>query len=156
MKTGLAIAVLAVGLALTAQAQTPNVRFLNPPTIGTPRGYTHVVEVNGTNRIIYLAGQLGVDTGGNIPAPGDFRAQATQVFENLKNALASVDARFEHVVKMNTYLTDIRTQLPIVREVRDRYVNTAAPPASTTIEISRLAREGLMIEIEAVAVVPVK
>jgi enamine deaminase RidA (YjgF/YER057c/UK114 family) len=149
-----AVAILA---SLPAGAQTPPagapaVRFLNPPTIAQPRGYTHVVEVTGPGRIIYVAGQLGYDVSGKVPDPGDFRAQATQVFENLKAALDSVCARFEHVVKFNTFLTDIRAQIPIYREVRDRYVSTAAPPASTTVEIPRLAREGALIEVEAVAV----
>lgn len=62
--------------------------------------------------------------------------------------------RFEHVVKFNTFLTDIRAQIPIYREVRDRYVSTAAPPASTTVEIPRLAREGALTEVEAIAVLP--
>ena len=52
----------------------PAVRFLNPPTIAQPRGYTHVVEVTGPGRIIYVAGQLGYDVSGKVPEPGDFRA----------------------------------------------------------------------------------
>ena len=87
--------------AQTAPAGAPAVRFLNPPTIAQPRGYTHVVEVTGPGRIIYVAGQLGYDVSGKVPGPGDFRAQATQVFENLKTALDSVCARFEHVVKFS-------------------------------------------------------
>jgi enamine deaminase RidA (YjgF/YER057c/UK114 family) len=152
-----ALAMLASALpagAQTAPAGAPAVRFLNPPTIAQPRGYTHVVEVTGPGRIIYIAGQLGYDVTGKVPEPGDFRAQATQVFENLKAALDSVGARFEHVVKFNTFLTDIRAQIPIYREVRDRYVSTVAPPASTTVEIPRLAREGALIEVEAIAVLP--
>ena len=143
---------------LPAQAQAPSSstaapRFLNPPGIGAPRGYTHVVEVTGPGRTIYIAGQLGYDKAGNVPAPGDFRAQATQVFENLKTALESVCARFENVVKFNTFLTDIRAQIPIFREVRDKYV-AATPPASTTVEIPRLARDTALIEVEAIAVLP--
>src|SRR5882757_10497460 len=131
-------------------------RFYNPPTIGKPTGYTHVVEATSPARIIYIAGQLGLDVDNKIVgAPGDFRAQAEQTFVNLKNALASVGAGFEHVVKLNNYLIDI-AHLGQFREVRDRFVNTAAPPASTTIAIAGLARPGALIEIEAVAVVPGK
>jgi enamine deaminase RidA (YjgF/YER057c/UK114 family) len=144
-----AIAFLAT--LLPAAAQTgPDIRFVNPDTIGKPRGYTHVVDVNRPSRIIYLAGQLGFDLD-NKPA-GDFRAQATLAYENIKNALASVGADFSDVVKITVYLTDIRAQIGIHREVRDKYVNTSAPPASTTIEISKLAREGGLIEVEALAV----
>ena len=66
-------------------------RFINPPTISKPPGYTHVVEATTPGRIVYVAGQLGLDTAGNVAgAPGDFRSQAKQTFENLKHALAAV------------------------------------------------------------------
>jgi enamine deaminase RidA (YjgF/YER057c/UK114 family) len=130
----------------------PNTRFLNPPAIHPPRGYSHVVEATGPGRIVYIAGQLGVDPAGKMGA--DFRAQAVQAFENLKAALAAVGSTFAQVVKVNMYFTDIDTQLPIAREVRDRYVNTAAAPASTAVQISKLARDGALYEIEAVALLP--
>jgi enamine deaminase RidA (YjgF/YER057c/UK114 family) len=133
---------------------TSNLRFLNPETMEKPPGYTHVVEMTGPGRIVYIAGQLGLDREGKlVGAPGDFRAQAQRAFENVKSALAAVGAGFEHVVKINNYLLDM-DHLPIFREVRDKYVNTAAPPASTTVQISKFARPGALYEIEAVAVVP--
>jgi enamine deaminase RidA (YjgF/YER057c/UK114 family) len=129
-------------------------RFLNPPAIPAPRGYSHVVETKGPSRTIYLAGQLGMAADGKFPGhPGDFRAQAVQCFENLKAALAAVGATFEHVVKLNNYLIDM-AHLPLYFEVRDRYVDTKNPPASTTIQISKLARDGALYEVEAIAVVP--
>lgn len=128
-------------------------RFLNPPSLYKPPGYSHVVEIKGPGRIVYIAGQLGYDAQGNlVGGPGDFRAQASQAFENLKLALAAVGAGFGDVVKLNNYLTDM-SHLPIFREVRDTYLNVSAPPASTTIEISKFARDGALIEIEAVAMV---
>jgi reactive intermediate/imine deaminase len=131
-------------------------RFLNPPTMPATRGYTHVVETRSPSRTIYLAGQLGMTPDGQFAgAPGDFRAQATQCFENLKAALAAADATFEHVVKVNVYFTDM-AHLPVYFEVRDRYVDTKAPPASTAVQVVRLARELALFEIEAIAVVPDK
>jgi len=131
-------------------------RFLNPSAIGKPSGYTHVVEATSPGRIIYIAGQLGLDVDNRIVGgSGEFRAQAEQTFLNLKNALAAVGASFEHVVKLNNYLIDM-AHLSIFREVRDHYIDTSAPPASTTIAISNLARPGALIEVEAVAVVPEK
>jgi enamine deaminase RidA (YjgF/YER057c/UK114 family) len=136
-------------------AASPNLRFINPSTMAKPPGYTHVIEATGPGRIVYIAGQLGLTLEGKLAAPpGDFRAQATQAFENLKNALAAVGAGFEHVVKLNNYLTDIRAQLPIYRDVRDSYVATANPPASTTLEVSKLAIDGALYEVEAVAILP--
>jgi len=129
-------------------------RHLNPPAIPAPRGYSHVVETKGPSRTIYLAGQLGMTADGKFAgAPGDFRAQAVQCFENIKAALEAVGAGFEHVVKVNNYLIDM-AHLPIYFEVRDRYVDTKNPPASTTIQISKLARPDALYEIEAIAVVP--
>ncbi|MGH6670547.1 MAG: RidA family protein [Xanthobacteraceae bacterium] len=129
-------------------------RFLNPSSIPAPRGYSHVVETKNPSRTIYLAGQLGMTADGKLAgAPGDFRAQAVQCFENVKAALAAVGAGFEHVVKLNNYLVDM-AHLPVYFEVRDRYVDTKNPPASTTIQISKLARDGALYEVEAVAVVP--
>ena len=126
-------------------------RFINPQALGKPPGYTHVVEVTAPARIVYIAGQLGVDRDGKVV--GDFRQQAVQTFENLKTALAAVGADFRHVVKLNNYLVD-RAQLPTFREVRDSYLAENDRPASTTVAISGLAREGALIEIEAVAMVP--
>ena len=100
---------------------------------------------------VYIAGQLGIDRDGKLSS--DFRLQAVQTFENLKNALAAVGGRFQDVVKLNNYLTDLK-YLPIFRQVRDSYLADANRPASTTIAISGLAREGALLEIEAVAVLP--
>ena len=126
-------------------------RFHNPPAIGKPSGYTHVVEAAHPGRIVYIAGQLGLDRDNKIV--GDFRAQAEQTFLNLKNALAAANAGFEHVVKLNNYFIDV-AHLPIFREVRDRYIDPSAPPASTAVAISSLARAGALLEVEAVAVMP--
>jgi len=154
----IAVAAAAAGataFAGSAQAQpAPQVRIFNPPTMAKPNGYSHVAEVTG-GRTVYIAGQIAVDPSGKlVGVPGDFRAQATQVFENLKNALAAVGGSFANVVKLNGYLTDAKAQLPILREVRDGYINKDAPPASTVVQVVALAREGLMIEVEVVAVLP--
>jgi enamine deaminase RidA (YjgF/YER057c/UK114 family) len=73
------------------------------------------------------------------------------VFENLQTALASVGASCADVVKLNSYLADV-AHLPILREVRARYLDAAALPASTTLAVAGFAREGALLEVEAVAV----
>jgi enamine deaminase RidA (YjgF/YER057c/UK114 family) len=125
-----------------------NLRFMNPEAIAKPGGYSHVVEITGPGRIVYIAGQLGLKPDGKIA--GDFRAQTVQAFENLKAALAAVGATFNDVVKLNNYLVDITANIGIYREVRDKYVNTAQPPASTTIGVPALARDGALFEAEAI------
>lgn len=131
------------------------VRRLDPPTMEKPPGYTHVVEIAGPGRIVYFAGQLGVDrTGAFVGAPGDFAAQCVQAFENLKTALEAVGAGFGHLVKINNYLVDVERNMAAFRAVRDRYLASSALPASTTIGVPALARPGGLFEIEAVAVLP--
>jgi enamine deaminase RidA (YjgF/YER057c/UK114 family) len=131
-----------------------NIRFFNPDTIAKPPGYSHVVEVTGPGRIVYFAGQLGMDRSGKMGA--NAREQIELAFENLKAALASVGAGFEHLVKINNYIVDISANIAQFREVRDKYVNTSAPPASTTIGVPELARPGALFEIEAIAILPPK
>ena len=134
---------------------TTEPRFLNPATLSKPPGYSHVVEIAGPGRIVYLAGQLGVDIEGKVVgAPGDFRAQAEQTFENIKAALAAVGAGVEHIVKINTYMVDIEKHVLIFREVRNRHMNMAAPPASTAVGVPALARPGALVEVEAIAMLP--
>jgi len=129
-------------------------RFLNPATMPATRGYTHVVETAAPARTIYLSGQLGMTLEGKFAGePGDFRAQATQAFENMKAALAAVGADFSHVVKITNYFVDM-AHLQTFFEVRDRFVDTKAPPASTAVQIVKLARTEALFEIEAIAVVP--
>ena len=132
-------------------------RFSNPKTLAPPPGYSYVVESTGPGRTIYFAGQLGVDTENKfVGGPGDFRAQCVQAFENMTLALKAAGARWGDVVKINNFLVDIESNMAAFREVRDHYLNTAAPPASTTIGVPALARPGGLFEIEAVAVLPAK
>ncbi len=124
----------------------------NPPTLSKPTGYTHIVEVTGPVRTIYIAGQIAFDKDGNVVGAGDMKAQAEQVFRNLEAALSAAGAKFADVVKMNTHVTDME-KAPAVREVRARYFGEATP-ASTLVQVVRLARPELMLEIEVIAAVP--
>src|SRR5215469_136798 len=131
-----------------------NLRFSNPDTMEKPPGYSHVVEVIGPSRVVYFAGQLGIDKSGRMGTSA--REQMELAFENVKAALASVGAGFEHVVKLNNYIVDIGANIAHYREVRAKYVNTSAPPASTTIGVPQLARPGAVFEVEAIAILPAK
>jgi enamine deaminase RidA (YjgF/YER057c/UK114 family) len=130
-----------------------NTRFINPPAIAKPPGYTHVVEITGPARIVYIAGQLGLDGSGELVG-SDFQAQVEQAFQNLRAALEAVGAKPEHIVKINNYIVDIGNNLPRFREVRNRHLNMAAPPASTTVGVTELARAGALFEIEAIVMLP--
>lgn len=128
------------------------IRFVNPTTLSKPVGYSHLAEVSNA-KMIYISGQVALDQAGNLVGEDDMRAQAQQVFTNLKAALEAVGADFNSVVKLNFYLLDI-SQVQAIGEVRDQYVNTQHPPTSTAVEVRRLFREDILIEVEAVAALP--
>jgi 2-iminobutanoate/2-iminopropanoate deaminase len=130
------------------------VKRTNPPTLSKPTGYTHLVEVTGPGKTIYIAGQIALDKDGNVVGAGNMKAQAEQVFKNLQAALDAAGAKFSDVVKMNTYVTDME-QAPAVREVRARYFGDTTP-ASTLVQVVHLARPEFLLEIEVIAAVPAR
>jgi enamine deaminase RidA (YjgF/YER057c/UK114 family) len=143
-------------VAQTTQAPpTSHLRFIQPPT-HSKQNYSHVVEATLPGRLIYVAGQMGLDINGNlVGAPGDFRAQATQAWENVKNALAAAGGGIEHIVKISQFMLHLRAHQPILREVRAKFSDPSRPqPASTLVQISAFTREGALYEVEAVAVLP--
>lgn len=125
-------------------------RFLSPDTLPPPFGYSHVVDAPAT-RIVYVSGQVPLDAEGQLVGEGDFDAQVRQVFQNLTAALAAADVAWSEVVKLNYFLVDV-SRVASVRAIRDEYVDTKHPPASTLVEVSRLFRDDVLVEIEAVAV----
>jgi len=138
---------------VSAYAQT---QFLKPDGIAPGTGYTHVV-VTSPGKLIFISGQVARDQQGNLVGKGDLRAQAAQVFENLKIALAAAGATFNDVVKINWYVRDYNQEkLAALREVRNMYVNKGNPPASTLIGVAALAQEDYLIEVDAVAALPAK
>jgi enamine deaminase RidA (YjgF/YER057c/UK114 family) len=139
-------------LLMTAAAEAQEPRFLNPASLPPSRGYSQVVAVPPGHRLVFLSGQVPLDSTGALRGGTDFRSQAKQVFENLRAGLAAVGADFGDVVKLNFYLLDVGN-LPALREVRDRYVNRSAPPASTLVQVSGLFRDDVLLEVEAIAAV---
>jgi len=146
------LAALAV-IAVTASAQSPStpVRRLNPPSLATPTTYAQVVEVAGAARTIYVSGQIAFDRDGRLVGAGDMGAQAAQVFRNLEAALAAAGATFDDVVKITVYTTDM-SQAAAIRAVRAQHFRGPLP-ASTFVQVVRLARPELMLEVEVVAAV---
>ena len=102
----------------------------------------------------FPASSASTSTTRSSARPAISAAQAEQTFVNLEERARRGRRRTStHVVKLNNYFIDI-AHLGVFREVRDRFVDTAAPPASTAVAISALARPGALIEVEAIAVVP--
>ena len=140
---------LCAAFALMPAIAMAQVKHTNPPTLSTPTGYTHIVEVTGASKTIYISGQIALDKSGNLVGGSDMKAQAEQVFKNLEAALAAAGATFNDVVKMNTYVVDM-AQVQAVRDVRAKYF-TGQPPASTLVQVVHLARPDLLLEIEVIA-----
>jgi enamine deaminase RidA (YjgF/YER057c/UK114 family) len=128
------------------------VRRINPPELGTPPGYSQVVEV-AASRIIFIAGQTALDAAGNLVGKSDFAAQAEQVFRNLAIALGACGCSAANLVKLTVFLTDM-ANLASYREARNRFFAAVAPPAApavTLVEVSKLYGADFLIEIEAIA-----
>jgi enamine deaminase RidA (YjgF/YER057c/UK114 family) len=127
--------------------------FYNPPSLCPTVGWTHVVASSGA-RTIHISGQVGIDATGKVIVPGDFMRQTDQAFENVRLALAGVGATFRDVVSTRLYVVGLKPEhVPIIREVRSRYVDAAHPPASTLVGVTALVGPEWLIEIEATAVV---
>ena len=137
-------------LPWAAAAQGTGTRYINPKGLVKPTGYTHLV-IAPDGRTVYIAGQVAFDSAGKVIGEGDFAAQAEQVFRNLKHALESVGGSTADLVKTTTFITDIK-HVPVLRDIRARYLDKTQPPANTLVAVSSLARPELLIEIEGVAV----
>lgn len=129
-------------------------QFLNPAGVAAPLGlYSHVARVPA-GELIFLAGQVAVDSNGKLVGAGDFAAQFHQVFKNLRLLLQSVGADFKDVVKFTTYLLDAEYIEPLMRvraELWPVIFGAGAYPPNTLIIVERLVREEFLLEIEVVA-----
>lgn len=123
--------------------------YLAPAGMPRPAGYTQVVKVDKT---VYIAGQVSVDTEGNVVGAGDPEAQVRQVWRNLEAAVQSVGGTLNDIVKTTTYVTSPEVG-SAVRTVREELYRNANPPTSTLLIISALAAPAYVVEIEAIAVV---
>ncbi|WP_432037361.1 RidA family protein [Streptomyces cucumeris] len=122
-----------------------------PEGVVPGNGYTNVVT--GTGRLIAVAGQIALDSDGKLVGKGDAEAQTRQIFENLRRCLAAAGVGFDEVVKLTYFVTDI-AYLPAIRTVRDEFVDTSRPPASSAVQVAALFRPELLVEIEAFALAP--
>jgi enamine deaminase RidA (YjgF/YER057c/UK114 family) len=130
----------------------PSITRINPPALGTPPGYSQVVDV-AAGRIIFIAGQTALDSRGSLVGKSDFAAQAAQVFRNLAIALEASGCTAANLVKLTVFLTSM-DNLASYREARNRFFASVTPPAApavTLVEVSKLYGADFMIEIEAIA-----
>lgn len=122
-----------------------------PDGVAPSDGYSHVVT--GPGQLAALAGQMPFDADGGLVGEGDPRAQARQVFANMRGCLAAAGATFQDVIKLTYYVTDA-AHIPAVLAARDEFIDTDRPPASTVVEVGALYRPDLLLEVDAFALVP--
>ncbi len=126
--------------------------YLNPPQLCPTFGWTHVAVSRG-GRTIYVSGQVAVDEKGRVVGVGDLKQQTEEAFRNVKIALEAAGASFADVVKTSLFVVGLKPEhVPIIREVRGRYISAQTPPTSTLVGVSALVGPEWLIEIEAVAV----
>jgi enamine deaminase RidA (YjgF/YER057c/UK114 family) len=129
-------------------------KFINPDALMKPRGYTHVVTVEAPGKIVFISGQVAYNKEGMLVGAGDLAAQTTQAVENLKTALAAVGGTPADIVKLNTYIVNYKpADYPAFSAARNALAAGGNPPASTLIGVAALAVEGLLVEMEAIAIV---
>ena len=119
---------------------------IQPEGMHRPAGYTHVVKAGN---LAFLAGQTATDSSGNVVGVGNVEAQADQIYENIKTALASVGANLTSLIKTTTYLTRSE-DIDGYRRARAKHIPTDLP-ASTLLFVTGLANPLYLIEIEVIA-----
>ncbi|MFI6599685.1 NAD(P)-binding domain-containing protein [Nonomuraea sp. NPDC050536] len=140
----------AIARFVALKGKTPRAVPVNVTSIPPTNGYySHAVRAGDT---LYISGQAAFDDDGKVVAPGDMTAQAEFVFQNIARILADQGAGFEDIAFIRTYLTDMDQRLEL-GAVRTRYL-TGTPPASTTVEVSRLFMEGVVLEVDLIVALP--
>ncbi|QHS54146.1 RidA family protein [Mucilaginibacter sp. 14171R-50] len=159
MKKFLHLVLLCISANCLAQAplmQQRTVTFKNPPGLSTPKGYSHLAEVDlGKSKMLILSGQVALNEKGELVGKEDVGKQSEQVFANIKHIVEAAGGTMGDVIKLTYYLKDV-SKIQAVRDARDKYINIQTPPASTLVEVSKLFRDDILIEIEATAIIEKK
>jgi len=125
-------------------------RSINPPGSNIP-GISQAMIIEAS-RLVFLSGHVPVRPDGTIAGP-DLEAQLVQVFINLGTTLTAAGSSFDDLVRVTLYVRDYRLDLlDTIRRVRDRFVNSACPPASALIGVAALFHPDVLVEVDAVAV----
>lgn len=128
-----------------------SIHYVNPEGLAKPNGFSHVTHAP-SGRLVFISGQVSYDASGNIVGPGDLAAQTRQVFVNLGHALDAAGATFGDVMKLNFFVRNLsEAAVATIREVRKDFLVDTALPASTLVGVEKLAKDALLLEVEAFA-----
>ena len=130
------------------------VQHLNPETLHHNPAFTQAVAVSGAVKTVYVGGQNAVDTSGTIVGKGDIAAQTEQVMQNIQAALAAGGASLEHVIKWNVYLVQGQPLQPGFEVFQRVWNGRPNPPTISSVMMAGLANPDFLLEIDAIAVVP--
>jgi len=119
---------------------------------GLAEPISHFTDAVRAGDLLFVSGIVAVDGDGQLVGGDDVVAQARQVFQSMRAVLAAGGCGFEDVVKVTIFLTDVDDR-PKINPVRQDVFGSTRP-ASTLVEVPRLAVEGAKVEIECVALVP--
>lgn len=128
----------------------PKIEPYAAKTVFDPPMYSQAVKVGGAETILYIAGQVAYDEKGGAAHPGDFKAQARAALQALKAQVEAGGGTMRNIVKVNTYLTDIRYRADY-GPIREEFFGKKMP-AHTLVAVAALAQPEFLIEVEAVAV----
>jgi 2-iminobutanoate/2-iminopropanoate deaminase len=133
----------------------PVVFSLDSPDFLSPtRGYSHVAKIDmGNAWMLIISGQVPMDASGQMIGKGDLEAQANFVYAKLVEIVKHYGGTRDHLVRTGILITDSK-YIPVIREVRKKYLNMEKPPTSTAMVVSQLFHEDFLIEIEATAIIP--
>ncbi len=122
------------------------------PTVYSPIRYAQGIKTTG-GTIVWISGQVSQDKHGKMVHKGDFAGQARQALSNLKAMVEAAGGTINDIIKVNTYLTDLRYREELAR-VRAEFFPEGKLPASTLVGVTALADPDMLVEIEAIAVLP--
>ena len=141
------------GILIAASSFSQTVTLKNPPTVSQPTGYSHAAEIDlGKSKMLIISGQVALDAEGRVVGEKNFEQQAEQVFKNIKAIIEHSGGTMNDLVKTTIYLRDV-SNIVRFREIRNKYINANNPPASTLVEVTDLARDEFLLEVEATAVI---
>ncbi len=130
-------------------------RIINPTTLAKPSGYSHGIVTRG-GRLLFLAGQPGLDVNGQVVAPGDMAAQFAQAVANLKNVVQAAGGQLTDIVKLTIYVTSKAAYQANLRPIGQAYRSFFGHyyPATTFVEVKQLYDDAALVELDAIAVLP--
>lgn len=136
-----------------SQSTMNSIEYKNTEKVFTIKGISQSVSIDcGTSNMIFLSGQVPLDVNGNLVGINNVEKQTEQIFKNIEIILKEYGGTGKDIIKLGIFITDI-SKTPDFRKVRDLYINLQNPPVSSLIEVSKLFRDDVLIEVEATAVI---